>query len=90
VIAIIRPHAGGVEAGVLRPPLDVPDIDLGTTASADRAKDIALAQPLIVALGVTVAGYLGLPGTPTGVSAWSAGRSMVCWRASPPWRAGEL
>jgi len=89
VIAIIRPQAGGVEAGcAARPPFDVPDIDLGTTASADRAKDIALAQPLIVALGVTVAGYLGLPRTPTGVSVWSAGRSMMCWRASPPWRAG--
>lgn len=53
-------------------------------ASADRAKDIALAQPLIVALGLTVAGYLGLARLPSGRTAWSAGQSMMCWRASPP------
>ncbi|WP_396327669.1 ACP S-malonyltransferase [Jatrophihabitans lederbergiae] len=78
MIAIFAPGQGAQKPGMLLPWLDVPGIadefarlcevsgmdlvGLGTTASAEQIKDTAVAQPLIVALGVTVAAHLGLIG----------------------------
>ena len=78
MIAIFAPGQGAQKPGMLRPWLDGPGITdeltrlrgvsgidlvaLGTTASAEQLKDTAVAQPLIVALGVTVAAHLGLIG----------------------------
>jgi [acyl-carrier-protein] S-malonyltransferase len=76
VIAIFAPGQGAQTPGMLAPWLDLPGVAeqlaelseasgldlarLGTTADADEIKDTAVTQPLIVALGVIVAGRLGL------------------------------
>jgi [acyl-carrier-protein] S-malonyltransferase len=76
VIAILAPGQGAQTPGMLTPWLELPGVReqfdtlgeaagldlvrLGTTADAQEIKDTAVTQPLIVALGVTVAGRLGL------------------------------
>jgi [acyl-carrier-protein] S-malonyltransferase len=76
VIAIFAPGQGSQTPGMLAPWLELPGVAddiaqfseaagldlvrLGTTATADEIKDTAITQPLIVALGVIVAGQLGL------------------------------
>jgi [acyl-carrier-protein] S-malonyltransferase len=76
VIAILAPGQGAQTPGMLTPWLELPGVReqfdtlgeaagldlvrLGTTADAEEIKDTAITQPLIVALGVTVAGRLGL------------------------------
>jgi [acyl-carrier-protein] S-malonyltransferase len=76
VIAILAPGQGAQTPGMLTPWLELPGVReqfdtlgeaagldlvrLGTTADAEEIKDTAVTQPLIVALGVTVAGRLGL------------------------------
>jgi [acyl-carrier-protein] S-malonyltransferase len=76
VIAIFAPGQGAQTPGMFAPWLELPGVDeqvaelseaagldlarLGTTASADEIKDTAVTQPLIVAVGVVVAGRLGL------------------------------
>jgi [acyl-carrier-protein] S-malonyltransferase len=78
VIAIFAPGQGAQTPGMFAPWLDLPGVSdqvaalseasgldlarLGTTADADEIKDTAITQPLIVALGVVVAGQLGLHG----------------------------
>jgi [acyl-carrier-protein] S-malonyltransferase len=78
VIAIFAPGQGAQQPGMFAAWLDLPGVAdqiaelseasgldltrLGTTAGADEIKDTALTQPLIVALGVVVAGQLGLDG----------------------------
>jgi [acyl-carrier-protein] S-malonyltransferase len=76
VIAILAPGQGAQTPGMLTPWLELPGVReqfgalgeaagldlvrLGTTADAEEIKDTAITQPLIVALGVVVAGRLGL------------------------------
>lgn len=76
VIAIFAPGQGAQTPGMLTPWLELPGVSeqlgafgdaagldlvrLGTTADAEEIKDTAVTQPLIVALGVMVAGRLGL------------------------------
>src|SRR5579875_2270327 len=76
VIAVFAPGQGAQTPGMLSPWLELPGaaeelaefseasgldlVRLGTTADADEIKDTAVTQPLIVALGVLVAGRLGL------------------------------
>jgi [acyl-carrier-protein] S-malonyltransferase len=76
VIAVFAPGQGAQTAGMLSPWLELPGVAeevaafadasgldllrLGTTADADEIKDTAVTQPLIVALGVIVAGRIGL------------------------------
>jgi [acyl-carrier-protein] S-malonyltransferase len=76
VIAVFAPGQGSQSPGMLAPWLELPGVTeelaelseaagldlqrLGTTASAEQIKDTAVTQPLIVALGVIVAGRLGL------------------------------
>ena len=55
--------------------VDLDLLRLGTTADADEIKDTAVTQPLIVALGVVVAGQLGLRGN-AGGSVVVAGHSV--------------
>lgn len=78
MIAIFAPGQGAQTPGMLGPWLDLPGVDgqlaefsaaagldllrLGTTADAEEIKDTAVTQPLIVALGIIVAGELGLDG----------------------------
>jgi [acyl-carrier-protein] S-malonyltransferase len=76
VIAVFAPGQGAQSPGMLAPWLELPGvaeqvarlseaagldlIRLGTVADAEEIKDTAVTQPLIVALGVLVAGQLGL------------------------------
>jgi len=76
VIAVFAPGQGAQSPGMLTPWLELPGVEeqlgrfgeatgldltrLGTTADAEEIKDTAVTQPLIVALGVIVAGQLGL------------------------------
>ena len=76
VIAVFAPGQGAQTPGMLAPWLELPGVPeqvaelseaagldllrLGTTADAEQIKDTAVTQPLIVALGVIVAGRIGL------------------------------
>jgi [acyl-carrier-protein] S-malonyltransferase len=51
-------------------------VRLGTTADADEIKDTAVTQPLIVSLGVVVAGLLDLTGAGSGADVVAAGHSI--------------
>lgn len=78
MIAVLAPGQGAQTPGMVAPWLELPGVAdqvaalsaaagldlarLGTTAGADEIKDTAVTQPLIVALGVIVAGQLGLDG----------------------------
>jgi [acyl-carrier-protein] S-malonyltransferase len=79
VIAVFAPGQGAQTPGMLTPWLELDGVAeqvaqfadatgldllrLGTTAEADEIKDTAVTQPLIVALGVIVAGQLNLDAT---------------------------
>ncbi|MDQ2750414.1 MAG: acyltransferase domain-containing protein [Actinomycetota bacterium] len=79
MIAVFAPGQGAQSPGMLSPWLELPGVAeqlaafseasgldlarLGTTAEAEEIKDTAVTQPLIVALGVIVAGELGLDTT---------------------------
>jgi [acyl-carrier-protein] S-malonyltransferase len=74
VLAVLAPGQGAQTPGMLSPWLELAGVDavidahsevagldlrrLGTTAGADEIKDTAVTQPLIVALGLIVAGQL--------------------------------
>ena len=76
MIALFAPGQGSQTPGMLNPWLELPGVAeqveafsaatgldiarLGTTADAEEIKDTAITQPLIVALGVIVAGQLHL------------------------------
>lgn len=76
MLALVAPGQGSQTPGMLHPWLDLPGahellarfgdaagldlLRLGTTASADEIKDTAVTQPLLVAMGVLIAGELTL------------------------------
>jgi [acyl-carrier-protein] S-malonyltransferase len=76
VIAVLAPGQGAQTPGMFTPWLELPGVEaqlaaygqlvgldllrLGTTADAEEIKDTAVAQPLIVALGIVSARALGL------------------------------
>ena len=76
MIAVLAPGQGSQTPGMLAPWLELPGVAeqvaefsaatgldlarLGSTADADEIKDTAVTQPLLVTLGVVVAGQLGL------------------------------
>jgi [acyl-carrier-protein] S-malonyltransferase len=88
VLAVLAPGQGAQTPGMLAPWLELPGVDatidqfsdvagldllrLGTTADADEIKDTAVTQPLIVALGLIVAGQLDF-GASTVVAGHSVG-----------------
>ncbi len=78
MIAVLAPGQGAQTPGMFTPWLQLPGVEeqlgsygelagldlvrLGTTADADEIKDTAVAQPLIVSLGLVAARELGLVG----------------------------
>ena len=93
VIAVFAPGQGAQTPGMLLPWLELPGVAeqvagfsdatgldlhrLGTTADAEEIKDTAVTQPLIVALGVIVAGQLELTGNGGARDSAGAGGSVV-------------
>ena len=82
MLAILAPGQGAQAPGMLGPWLELPGaaarlrwfaaaagidlVELGTDAPAEKIKDTAVAQPLIVAAGLLAAEQLDLPAAPTG------------------------
>ena len=88
MLAILAPGQGAQTPGMLGPWLGLPGaaarlrwfsaatgldlVELGTTAPAEKIKDTAIAQPLIVAAGLLAAEQLGLVGAASANPGWAA------------------
>lgn len=104
MLIFASPGQGAQTPGFLSPWLDIPGIAdqlgawselacrdlirLGTTGSAAEITDTAVAQPLLVAAALAVAGLLGEPDAAAGHSVGELAAGAIAACSAPPTRSG--